>query len=466
MKKLITIAIFIVLQIGNTYGQSTEKLKLYSIKELQNDVDSLTKYIEETHVNAFYKFPKNKFFKEADSIKSAIIKPLNVFDFYFLTASLIAKLEDGHTSLMFPLKEYFDLNPCFFPYHDKLSNKEPFISIISPFQTIKSEIPSKAEIISINGIESNKIIKDIIKFNSGESDNIKLDHGTNFFLCYLNKLYGMTDSYKVKYKINDKLETKNIDGIKYDALIKQMKQDTTKESTSEQVDYSLKLLSETKTAIIDFERFNDAKKFSVFIDSAFGQIKTNKIENLIIDIRNNGGGDSQIGDIFFQYISHVPYIQYLKDKIKYSNLQKENYKMRFSMSQDSSWLYSINKPNGLIEEENDSSTMKLQDNPLRFNGNVYLLTSISTFSSAACFAQCFKYYKMGKIIGEETGGWIIHYGDVINASLPNTKLNLTISHKLWYEIGAEENDFHGTIPDINVPSEKALDYTIELIKKK
>ncbi len=72
---------------------------------------------------------------------------------------------------------------------------------------------------------------------------------------------------------------------------------------------------------------------------------------------------------------------------------------------------------------------------------------------------------MGKIIGEETGGWIIHYGDVIKATLPNSKLNLTISHKLWYEIGATENDFNGTVPDIYVPSEKALDYTLDLIKK-
>jgi len=465
MKKHFVLICFVAVQIGNTFGQSTKEIKLYSVKELQNDIDSLTKYIEETHPNAFYKFSKDKFFKEADSIKAIISKPLNSIDFYILTESLIANLEDGHTAMGFPM-EYIKMDPFMFPYKVKLSDKEPFIIIIKPFQSMPSEITSDAEIMSINGVESSNIIKDIIKLNSGESENIRLDIGANYFFFYLNKLYGMNDSYLIKYKINNKVEMKSINGIKYESLIKRIKQDTTKESTLKQADYSLKLVSEKKIAIIDFKSFDDVKKFSAFIDSAFDQIKINKIENLIIDIRNNRGGNSQIGDIFFQYISHLPYTQYAKDKIKYSSLQKESYKMKFSMTQDSSWLYYTNKPNGLIEEENDTSTIKLQDNPLRFNGNVYLLTGISTFSSAASFAQCFKYYKMGKIIGEETGGWIIHYGDVINATLPNTRLNLTISHKIWYEIGAKENDFHGTIPDIKVPSEKALDYTIELINKK
>jgi len=63
MKKLITIAIFIIFLIGNAFGQSNDKIKLYSANELRDDVDSLTKYIEEVHPNAFFKFPKDKFYK-------------------------------------------------------------------------------------------------------------------------------------------------------------------------------------------------------------------------------------------------------------------------------------------------------------------------------------------------------------------------------------------------------------------
>jgi C-terminal processing protease CtpA/Prc len=40
------------------------------------------------------------------------------------------------------------------------------------------------------------------------------------------------------------------------------------------------------------------------------------------------------------------------------------------------------------------------------------LIGLKTFSSASTFAHCFKNYKMGTIIGQETRGW---YGDKITA---------------------------------------------------
>jgi len=461
MLRNITIIVFIVFQIGNIFGQTT----LIKVENLHSDIDSLKKYIEDTHPNAFLKYSKEKFNKDIENAKLAIVNPMSNLDFYVLLSSLLAKLEDGHTTIWFPQAEYFKLNPSMFPYNVKLSNKEPFIIVIKSFNVVKNEIPANAEIISINGIESSKIVEDIAELNSGETINFKLDIGANYFYFYLNKLYGMQNFYLIKYKFNKRIKTINIFGVNYESLITKKLDNTTKESILNVTDYFLKIIPESKTAIIDFVSFNNAKKFNSFIDSAFEQIKLNKVEHLIIDIRENKGGDSQIGDIFFQYISKKPYVQYKKYKIKYSSLQKEDYKIRFEMTKDSIWLKTTNKPNGLIEEDNINSTIVLKENNNRFDGKIFLLTGISTYSSAASFAQCFKNYKMGKVIGEETGGCIIHFGDVIVATLPNSKLNFTISHKIWYEIGAGENDFHGTTPDIEISSDKALDYTLDLIKK-
>jgi hypothetical protein len=466
MKKISIIITIIILSIGFSFGQSVDTLKLYSINELRNDVDSLTKYIEETHPNAFYKFPKDNFYKEADSIKSVIIKPLTIFDFYFLVSPLVAKLEDGHTSIQPPIFEYMKTNPCILPYKFKFSVNEPYIVFDRAAKTITSQIPDSAEILSINGIESKRIINDLINMNSGESKSFRLVRDKDYFFFYLNGLYGINSNYAVTYKFKNKLETKNIPCITVDLLNQKQKLDTSIKKVNKPKNYSISLNKENKTATINFLSFEDMGAFKLFMDSSFQQIKENKIENLIIDIRNNGGGNSDIGDEFFQYISHKNFKQFAKSKIKYSRLQKESYKNWFIKTQDSSWLETTTKPNGLIEEFNDSKLIKLCKNQLRFNGNVFLLTSTYTFSSAASFAQCFKFYKMGKIIGEETGGLLVCYGDVINATLPATKLNLSISHKMFYETGATENDFHGTIPDITVPSEKALDYTIELISKK
>lgn len=108
----------------------------------------------------------------------------------------------------------------------------------------------------------------------------------------------------------------------------------------------------------------------------------------------------------------------------------------------------------------------IRENLLRFNGKVYLLTSAQTFSSAADFAQCFSYYKRGKIIGEETGGLVVSYGDIVSHQLPNTKLPITISSKLYYNVGTKADDWHGAIPDIKVFGNDALETALQQIKNR
>jgi C-terminal processing protease CtpA/Prc len=108
----------------------------------------------------------------------------------------------------------------------------------------------------------------------------------------------------------------------------------------------------------------------------------------------------------------------------------------------------------------------LRENPLRYSGNTYLLTGNFTFSSASSLAWAFQYFKMGKIIGEETGGLIVSYGNVFDAILPNTGLPYGISKWKVYGYGASEDQKHGVIPDIIVPAEKAMDTAIEIIKNK
>ncbi len=77
---------------------------------------------------------------------------------------------------------------------------------------------------------------------------------------------------------------------------------------------------------------------------------------------------------------------------------------------------------------------ELRENDLRFSGNTYLLNGHFTFSSVADFAWTFKHFEMGEIIGEETGGLAISFGDIIVQNLPNSDLQLNVLHKLFFAI--------------------------------
>ena len=98
----------------------------------------------------------------------------------------------------------------------------------------------------------------------------------------------------------------------------------------------------------------------------------------------------------------------------------------------------------------------------KFQGNLFLLTSGRTFSSAADFTAVIKDYQFGTIIGEETGGLRQCFGDVLSFTMPGTGINFGVSFKYFYapvpEIG---DDRHGTVPDIELDNDILADYSHE-----
>lgn len=69
------------------------------------------------------------------------------------------------------------------------------------------------------------------------------------------------------------------------------------------------------------------------------------------------------------------------------------------------------------------------------------------------------------VIGEETGGMNVCYGEILGYALPVSKMVCGISYKRFWQMNAEEDDIHGAIPDIAVKAEDALDTALQYIKK-
>lgn len=69
------------------------------------------------------------------------------------------------------------------------------------------------------------------------------------------------------------------------------------------------------------------------------------------------------------------------------------------------------------------------------------------------------------VIGEETGGMNVCFGDVLTYRMPVSRLQCSVSFKRFWQFRADENDIHGTIPDIAVPAAKAMDTALKLAKK-
>ena len=73
---------------------------------------------------------------------------------------------------------------------------------------------------------------------------------------------------------------------------------------------------------------------------------------------------------------------------------------------------------------------------------------------------------METVIGEETGGWAVSFGNIIPQKLPCTGIGYNISYKKFYHYGATDENTHGTLPDYDVKAENAMDFAIDLIMNK
>jgi len=197
--------------------------------------------------------------------------------------------------------------------------------------------------------------------------------------------------------------------------------------------------------------------WEVFLSGLFSYLKENRMKNLIIDVRANGGGASYLGDMLIDYLTDKPWTQFGNCTRKYSEqaiAQRPPYK---------------DKEPGAIESY-QGELEKPSRNPLRFSGSVYLLTSRFTFSSASSFAAAIKDFGIGTIIGEETGGTFPHFGDVISFQLPNSKINGGCSYTEWHRWN-ETDPGRGITPDYEMKPlpedlaagrDRALEFALDL----
>ena len=84
-----------------------------------------------------------------------------------------------------------------------------------------------------------------------------------------------------------------------------------------------------------------------------------------------------------------------------------------------------------------------------FSGRVYMLVDGGTFSSASDFATMFRDYRVGTILGSETGGLPVSFGELFGFALEHSGIRCFVSCKQFFGPRPRPgDDEHGVLPDI------------------
>jgi len=190
-------------------------------------------------------------------------------------------------------------------------------------------------------------------------------------------------------------------------------------------------------------------------------------DNLVIDLRNNEGGDRRLLNILYQLVAGEALSDPSVNSTRSLQIQREQLKSingsvrddKATNAEDYLNARFINKKDNAFETDQydwyaKDFKLELDLSKLKFEGQVYVLTSGSTYSAAADLARILSRLDNVKLIGEETGGG--HEARtanmILNYQLPNTnmKLQVPVIFEKFMNADADNGIGRGTFPDYYV----------------
>ena len=410
------------------------------------DLMALIYTINEVHPAMFSECNQADLMGKFNETVSSLPDSLTVVDLYRHAAPIVAMIGDGHTALKIPVEDILAEQTKRLPIIGYINSRRELICQAS----LDSVIPAGANILRINGIDIDTMIDSMSTYISGEREHFKLTRVSDDFAALYELLF-KSDVYEIEYEPRDSVRPSvvTLPAVEQRRIPKI-------QSRKRGYDYDYMVDSVNNVAVMELNRFTNPDRMEQFADSMFSELRRKRITNLIIDVRDNVGGNSDVGDVLLRYITKEPFTQFEKMLVR---ITPETIKLTGDNGNRAPGLY-------FIEKDTDSLIKPRSEEEGHYDGNVYLLTSNRTYSSASSFAWTFKECETGTVIGEETGGMNVAYGDVMTYTLPISKLSSIISYKRFWQYRADENDIHGVMPDVNVPADKAMPAALKIIARK
>lgn len=482
----VTLSFFIVSCKGTKSIQNTTVKKISPI-QLQSDLMVLKRILQANHPSLYWYTPKDSIDYFFTNTYNGITDSLTEQQFKIKLSWLMSKIRCGHTSVQ-SSKRY-----------DKSTtvNREPFFplllktwndSLVVLGNAIKNDSALKrgTAITSINGLENKTILDSLKQFIStdGYSDNFKNQIiSLNFPLAYKNS-YGISNHYIVGYidsaganrfdtlenyiPFRDTLKTKR-DSLPQKSLPplskKEIRQIRVKAQRKFTIDSSFNM------AIMKIAGFHYGS-MRPFYRNNFRQLKNQHINNLVIDLRENGGGNIALSNLLTKYVAAAPFRFADTVAAINRNFKGARYIRGANVYRVAMFFSTKKKEDGRFHFSRlEQHYFKLK-NKLHFDGHIYILQGGYTFSAASSFIAHLKSQQNVTLVGEETGGGAygnsaVHLPVIV---LPESKLRIVLPVYRVVFNHNELKDGHGILPDVYVPPssiviKKGLDAKMEMVKE-
>jgi hypothetical protein len=438
------------------------ELPLIQAEQLKSDLALVRSALEEAHPGLYRYTSEAELGGEWDRTAKVIDHPMSALEFYQTIGPVLALIKDGHLGLGLPseAKQYLDKIPIL-PLGVRLI--QPRALVLRDLSETKSPSTGLA-ILSVNGIPAGELIATMWKNKMGDGDvessrrrALSLTFGRDLVrTCHLRPPYVVV----LHDPKSDTNESRRYDGILPAKLTSdwQTRWPNDSELMSAPRFSDLRFLNDNRIAVMRVPSFgtseSDAKQRDLrgFFADSFRQLKEKGSRALIIDVRNNGGGEDEAGQILASYLMDGPFRYYRDLIVKNGSLSFS----KFITSPDPI------PPERIIRGEDGqlhftghpNLGMKTPRDPV-FRGELFIVMNGFSFSTTAEFLAVIRSKRPATFIGEESGGAFAgnNSGFEPVITLPNSKLTVRIPLLAYYVDVSDKYPLRrGTLPDRLVES--------------
>lgn len=395
-------------------------------EQLQADFTRFQTALNEAHPEPYRYTPKPVFDSIFAVTKAQLNRPMTQQEFYVTMVPLLVALKDGHikwipagqdehypfsTNKLFPLNVYVVENRVW---------------VVGSYGS--ETVPAGAELLRLNGKPVAEVIQHLLPkmtFADGNTVNGKYEDLNHFFSGYYATFVATPDAHEIQYRLEKSEKTVTLPSVTLD----QIKAHQEKHKPAPQKPFRLTFMADRKAAIMTIERFWDNKKeqdYANFLKESFRELREKQVENLVLDLRNNEGGEEKYGVLLYRYLARKPFQYYDYISVR----QKKAYSFPAwvpPLYQKFKWLGVRKRGDGYVFTR--QAGLKRQK-PKRdaFHGNLTVLVNGSSFSVTTELAARVHADQRAVFVGQETGGAYAGDNSGIFAitQLPHSKMDLGI----------------------------------------
>lgn len=399
----------------------------FTLEHVQDDFEYMRDLIFMYHPKTFTDM--TEFAQIANSQYALLTDSMTFLDFYRVVGRVTSSVRCGHTRIWPPeeVEIFWHDNGHYLPLDIRVLDDRLYV-----YKTLTDSIfiKSGAEILTINGDSATAIIDKIKNhlYTDGSNDTYKyylINHsGDDFKILYM-RFVDNSGQYVLTLRELDQaqIKEKTIRGFSRREIWKYtLENDVYPDSSLIITDYH-EDYAYLRIRFFDF--YDNLDYFKVQMDLFFTQVADRQMQNLILDLRGNDGGDPHSSAYLLRYLINKP-IQYFAggSAYLYGELKKRFYP---------------------------------HDNV--YTGDLYVLVDGGCYSTTGHFLSHLKEHNIGIFIGEETGGTYICHGGYEEVQLKHTGIGMLLPRTAY------ETDVRSLPPGEGIPPNYEIHPTISDLMK-